>query len=104
MLGSAAHSRFLAVSDGFLQFGCINPFCGHGSPALPKHWSIPLETNSVKISVVSHKDRLVIFKVFMKQAVGKHKIGETVELSCADDLVACKTAFADLLAGKETTS
>lgn len=104
MVGKFEHSRFLSVNDGFLQFGCINPFCGHGNPALPRHWSIPLETKSITISVVSHKDRLVTFAVFLKKSVRKHEAGETVELICADNLVACKTAFAELFAGKETTS
>lgn len=97
------HSRFLMVKDGAMHFGCINPFCGHGSPAMPHHWEIPLETKSIKIGVVSHNNRLVCFIVYLKKDVGKHKAKETVKLTCADNLDACKSVFNDLYAGKETT-
>ena len=30
------HMAFLYEKEGFLHFGCRNPFCGHGDPCLTK--------------------------------------------------------------------
>jgi len=87
------HNRFLYVKDEKLHFGCVNPFCGHGDPALPHHWEVPLETESIRISLASHSDRQLDFEIHLKQDVGKHKAGEIIKLSCADNLPACQLAF-----------
>ena len=87
------HNRFLYVRDEKLHFGCVNPFCGHGDPALPKHWEIPLETEAIRISVASHRDRLIHFEIHTKKDIVNHKAGEIVKLTCADDLPACQEAF-----------
>jgi len=65
-MGDFEHSRFLYAKDGFLHFGCVNPFCGHGDPALPNHWQIPMETNAIRIRLLSHKHRHVTFEIFQE--------------------------------------
>lgn len=104
MNGDFEHNRLLFVKDGNMHFGCINPFCCHGSVGLPNHWEIPLETKSIRIVVLSHSNRILCFEISMKQDVGKHKAGKTVRLTCADNLFACQSIFKNLFAGKETTS
>lgn len=73
----------------------------HPPLGLPHSADVPLETDSIKIQDVDHVDRLLTFEIFLKENVGKHKAGETVKLSCADNFDACKSTFNDLFAGKE---
>lgn len=98
------HNRFLFVKDEKMVFGCINPFCRHGNLGLPRHWKIPMITDSVNINIIHHQNRQIAFHICLKKNVGKHKAEETVEITCADNFDACKSAFADLFAGKETTT
>ena len=81
------HDRFLYEKDSFLHFGCVNPFCGHGNPALPHHYKIPLETKELSMKLLSHKDRRVEM-----QLTGKDSGGQTV-LTAGDSLEECKEAF-----------
>jgi len=92
------HDRFLYTKDGFMIFGCINPFCGHGDPALPNHWAIPMETDAITIVSAKHnkKERLVTFEVRFKKDIGRFKKGDVVQLPCADNFVCCKAIFNDL--------
>lgn len=99
--GDFEHNRFLYVRNGSMHFGCINPFCGHGDPALPRHWAIPLETEAIRISLASHRDRKVTFEIHLKKDIANHKTGEIVKLVCADNLVDCQTTFGNFFSGKE---
>jgi hypothetical protein len=96
------HNRFLHVKDEAIYFGCINPFCGHGDPALPNHWKIPLETESIRITVASHLNRKVVFEIHLKTDVVNHKSGEIVKIVCADNLPACQLAFNKFFSTGET--
>lgn len=98
------HNRFLYVCDGHVHFGCTNPFCGHGNPALPNHWEIPLETEGIRIVVASHLNRKVVFRVYLKKDVVNHKSGEVVEISCADNLPACQAVFQKFFSTGEITN
>lgn len=68
------HDRFLYEKDGNLHFGCVNPFCGHGNPALPNHYRVPMETDTMTLKFISHKNR-------------------QVTLEAADNLKACEEEF-----------
>jgi len=87
------HNRLLYVLDGNIHFGCVNPFCGHGDPALPNHWEIPLETEAIRITVASHLNRKVVFEIHLKTDVANHKADEVVKITCDDNLPACQSAF-----------
>lgn len=87
------HNRFLYVGDERLHFGCVNPFCGHGNPALPNHWEIPIETEAIRIALVSHDSRQVVFNVYIKKSFANHKAGDVETVKCADNLPACQEAF-----------
>ena len=66
------HDRFLYEKDGKLHYGCINPFCGHGDPALPNHWAVPMETDVVKLRLVSApKGRRYSIKAAYTKYIGK---------------------------------
>ena len=84
------HDRFLSEEHTMFIFGCINPFCGHGSPALPKRYKIPKETNEVKLKLLSHLNRKVTMGVTIKET------GKRVVFECDDNLVACSKAFASI--------
>lgn len=96
------HNRFLYVRNDAMHFGCINPFCGHGDPALPNHWEIPCETEAIRITVASHRDRTVTFEIHPKKDIANHKAGEIVKLVCADNLKACQEAFEKFFLGEDT--
>ncbi len=85
------HDRFLYEKDGFLHFGCLNPFCGHGNPALPFHHKIPLDSEDVTMKLVSHRDRKMQVEVTPKDP----QYGPTI-LECEDNLEACGQAFGEL--------
>lgn len=87
------HMAFLGEREGKLHFGCRNPFCGHGNPALPNHWEIPCETEDVTLKVISHKSGIVTFAVTPKRDAGKFKAGQPIALMANDNLEACKEEF-----------
>jgi len=89
------HDRFLYEKDGALHFGCVNPFCGHGHPALPNHYRIPLETKELSMRLLSHKDRKVELELTRKDNGGQ------VVLAAGDSLEECKEAFDQLFNSKE---
>jgi hypothetical protein len=92
------HDRFLYSKDGKLHFGCINPFCGHGDPALPNHWEIPMETKSISIISAKHdkEHRLLSFEIRFKVDVGRFKKDDVIQLPCTDNLECCKITFGQL--------
>lgn len=98
-----AHDRYLREEEGMLIFGCINPFCCHGSVGLPNQIKIPKETYNVRLKVLSHKDRFLELEVTLKKESGSHKIGDKVTLKCHDDLCSCKIQFEKSFP-KETTA
>lgn len=87
------HMAFLGERDGCLHFGCRNPFCGHGNPALPNHWRIPCDVQDMTIKLVAHKDRKLTFEITPKRDAGKFKSGEPITLVADDNLEACKEEF-----------
>ena len=87
------HMAFLGERDGILHFGCRNPFCGHGNPALPNHWNIPCDTKDMTLKLVAHKDGKVTFEVTPKRDAGKFKAGEPIMVIADDNLEACKKEF-----------
>lgn len=89
------HDRFLYEREGFLHFGCVNPFCGHGNPALPRHYKIPLETKELSIKLLSHKDRKVELGLTRKDN------GDQIVLTAGDSLEECKEAFDQLFNSRE---
>lgn len=80
------HNRFLFIRDGYMHFGCINPFCCHGNPGIPNHWELPMDIPEMTITLVLHKDRQVVFSVTLKRDVAKFKKGDSVEIFAADNL------------------
>jgi len=95
------HNRFLCVQNGKMIFGCVNPFCGHGDPALPNRWEIPVETEAIRISVASHRERKITFEIHPKEDIGSFAAGHIVKLVCADNLPACQETFRNFFSGKE---
>ena len=89
------HDRFLYERDSFLHFGCVNPFCGHGNPALPNHYRIPLETKELSMRLLSHKDRKVELELTRKDNGGQ------IVLTAGDSLEECKKAFEQIFNSKE---
>ena len=87
------HDRFLYAKEGKLHYGCINPFCGHGNPALPNHWTVPMETDVVKMLLVSHEDRKVIVELNWKEDFLEHHKGEIMQVTMPDNLPDNKTEF-----------
>lgn len=87
------HDRYLYEKDGFLHFGCINPFCGHGDPALPKHYKIHMEIPAMSLKVVSHQDRKLIIEATLKRDGDSFKAGTKVTIEADDNLDSCKEAF-----------
>ncbi len=85
------HDRFLYEKDGELHFGCINPFCGHGNPALPRHYSVPLDSEDVTMKLLSHEKGKIKIKVTCKEPPIYSAI-----LECEDNLEACGQAFGQL--------
>lgn len=103
MRGDHACDRYLKEEGDMLIFGCINPFCCHGSLGLPNHIKIPKETKTVSMKVLSHKDRYLELELTVKKQSGSHKIGDKITLKCHDDLYSCKLEYEKLFP-KETTS
>lgn len=87
------HDRYLYEKDGSLHFGCINPFCGHGDPALPNHYQVPMETDTMALQVISHQDRKLTLEATIKETKGEFKEGQKVTLVADDNLEACKVEF-----------
>lgn len=87
------HDRFLFEKEGFLHFGCINPFCGHGDPALPHHWKIPMDTRDFSVSSITHKDRKLSFTVVPKRDGANVKAGASITIIADDNLESCKNEF-----------
>ena len=85
------HDRFLGEYEGALHFGCVNPFCGHGNPALPFHKKIPLDSEDVTMKLLSHENGMM--KVEMKPQDPEYG---SVILECEDNLAACGEAFGKL--------
>lgn len=90
------HDRFLYEKDGALHFGCINPFCGHGDPALPKHYRIPLDTFYVVMKLISHEGRELKIDVTPKASQYAPAI-----LTTEDNLEACAKGFKELVFSKK---
>jgi hypothetical protein len=91
------HSAFLNVRDGKLHFGCENPFCCHGNPGLPYHWSLPLESGGFKMEFVSHEPHKALrLRVTLLLAGGGLPAGTSRDLECVDELAACEAAFTAL--------
>ncbi|MDO9334141.1 MAG: type II secretion system protein [Dehalococcoidales bacterium] len=93
------HDRFLYEKNGFLHFGCINPFCGHGNPALPHHDKVPLDSQDVTMKLISHDDGVVTIKVTPKDTAYASTI-----LKCEDNLEACRQGFRGLVFPKREGS
>ena len=87
------HMAFLGQRDGALYFGCRNPFCGHGNPALPNHWKIPYDTKDMTLKLISHEKGKVSFEVTPKKTAGKFQAGEPITVVADDNLPACKEEF-----------
>ncbi len=85
------HDRFLYEGDGYLHFGCTNPFCGHGNPALPYHHKIPLNNKDVTMKLLSHKGGELKIEVTPNDP----KYGPAI-LSCDDNMEACADGFKKL--------
>lgn len=90
MTENHAHDRYLYQKDGFLHFGCINPFCGHGDPALPHHYKVPLELKELSVRLLSHKDRKLKLEITRKDTGGQ------AFLTAGDSLAECKEVFDQL--------
>ncbi len=90
------HDRFLYEKDGNLHYGCINPFCGHGDPALPNRWKVPTETDCVKMRIISHEERKIFVELTWKIDHLGHKEGETQLITMPDNLEDDKAEFAKL--------
>lgn len=86
------HDRFLGERDGNLIFGCVNPFCGHGNPALPKHYKIPLESKDVTMKLLEHGEGKLRLEVTPKDTTYSSTI-----LECEDNLEACGEGFNQLV-------
>ncbi len=89
------HDRFLYEDDGALHFGCINPFCGHGSPALPYHQKVPLNSKDVTMKLLSHKGGELKIEVTPKDTQYQSAI-----LTAEDNLEACAGGFKKLIFNK----
>lgn len=87
------HDRFLRVKDGCMHFGCVNPFCGHGDPALPNHWELPMNIPTMTLKVVSHEARKLKVAITLKRDSGEFKAGQTVTVVADDNLESCKAEF-----------
>lgn len=85
------HDRFLEEKGGALHFGCINPFCGHGNPALPRHYEIPLDSKDVTMKLVNHGYGRMQIEVTPKDP----DYASTI-LDCEDNLEACGQGFRQL--------
>ncbi len=85
------HDRFLGEREGALHFGCVNPFCGHGNPALPNHHKIPLDSKDVTMKLLSHENGKMRVEVTPKD----QQYSPTI-LECEDNLEACGQAFGQL--------
>jgi len=87
------HDRFLLEKEGKLIYGCVNPFCGHGDPALPHRWGVPMESDVVKLRVVSHKDRMLTLELTWKVDHLGHNKGEVMQVTIPDNLEDNKAEF-----------
>lgn len=85
------HDRFLYEKDGSLHFGCVNPFCGHGDPALPKHYAIPLDSKDVTMKFLNHGFGRIQIEVTPKDPEYTSTI-----LDCKDNLEECSKSFKQL--------
>ena len=85
------HDRFLGEREDALHFGCVNPFCGHGNPALPNHYKVPLESKDVTMKLLSHENDLLKIEVTPKDP----QYGPAI-LECEDNFEACGQAFGQL--------
>lgn len=91
------HDRFLYERDGALHFGCINPFCGHGDPALPHHYTVPLDSRDVTMRLVGHSNREITLGLTLKRPTGKIMAGTEVVMISADNFEACYKEFERIL-------
>lgn len=91
-----AHDRYLKEERDMLIFGCINPFCCHGSLGLPNQLKIPKETKTVSTKVLSHKGRYLELELTVKKQSGSHKKGDVIIFTSPDDLWSCKLRFEKL--------
>lgn len=97
------HDRFLYEKNGELHYGCINPFCGHGNPALPNHWAVPMETDVVKLRLISHKDRRIALELTWKVDFLEHHKGEVMQVEMPDNLEANKAEFSRIFHSEKAT-
>ncbi len=87
------HDRFLYEKEGKFHFGCDNPFCLHGNPGLPNHFTIPLETGEVKMRLISHDKGRVKIEITPKVDTEKLKQGEPFVLESEDHFQALNDEF-----------
>ena len=93
--------RFLGTQDGFMIFGCINPFDCHGELGLPHRYKIPLKTQAVNVTVTHDREkRQIHFMIECLADVGKHQKGEKLPIVGPDNLEDSKTLFAKLFQGE----
>ena len=85
------HDRYLYQRNGHLHFGCINPFCGHGNPALPRHYEVPLNSKDVTMRLLGHENRKLKIEVTPKDTQYDAAI-----LESDDNLESCVKAFKEL--------
>lgn len=85
------HDRFLYEGDGALNFGCVNPFCGHGDPALPRRHRIPLDNKDVTMKLLSHENGEMRVEVTPKDPQWQPAV-----MTCQDNLEECSNAFTRL--------
>jgi len=86
------HDRFLYEEDGVLHFGCTNPFCGHGNPALPNHYKIPLDSKDLTMKLLSHQGGELKIEITPKDTQY-----QPVILTAEDNLEACAESFRNLV-------
>lgn len=86
-----AHDRYLYEMEGCLHFGCINPFCGHGDPALPNHYRVPLDSKDVIMRLLTHEQGILTIEVTPKDPQWS-----AATIICEDNLEACSVAFRSL--------
>jgi hypothetical protein len=96
------HDRFLFMRNNELHYGCVNPYCGHGAPARRNHWAVPLETEGVKMRLLSHENRKTTLGLTWKINYGDYRKGDIIEVSVPDNLEDSKAAFARIF-GQEPT-
>lgn len=87
------HEAFLNQDNEYFYFGCRNPFCGHGNPALPNRARVRKEAQGYSVSLVSHQGKRCVFNLTLKLSVGEFKIGDVIPFEVDDNLPAFEEAL-----------